>query len=150
MTCLSTGDPHMKTFAGHHCDLMGLGVYTMVELENMRVNTFHCPSTSGWAGASTNVGVALRVGVETVVIIGNTVSVNGQSVDESTNVGGAAISINGGTVDVNVGGLQLVSIKRTRVASRQGTITTCASLHQYSQRMALAPAFVQCEKARAQ
>ena len=58
MTCRSTGDPHITTFGGHTCDLMGLNVFPLVALPGLTAHVFHCPATSGWTGASVNVPLA--------------------------------------------------------------------------------------------
>ena len=61
MHCESHGDPHITTFAHHRYDIMGVGVFPFAELTGFKAQTFHCPATKGWLGASTQVGVAIQV-----------------------------------------------------------------------------------------
>jgi len=97
----------MRTFSGHSCDLMGVGVFPLVALDDLRVHSFHCPATAGWSGASTNVGVALRVGTDTVVLRGTSLVINGQATTSS--VGAINVLTYGSTFEINVGSLKLVS-----------------------------------------
>ena len=74
MVCQCFGDPHCITFSGFACDAMGLGVFPMVDLPNVRVESFHCPVlTGGDIGASTIAGLAMRVGSDTIVVRGDNV-----------------------------------------------------------------------------
>ena len=78
MLCQSYGDPHVRSWVGHTYDLMGVGVFPLVELGGVRVQSFHCPAISGWSSrVSSNVGVALQSGSDTVTILGESVKVNG-------------------------------------------------------------------------
>ena len=73
MVCSSIGDPHINTFSGFHCDAMGLGVFPLVELPNVRVHAFHCPVNTGGNhdGASTVAAVAMHAGNSRIVIQGS-------------------------------------------------------------------------------
>ena len=88
MICKSTGDPHVTTFSGHRCNLHGLGVFPLVELPDVKAQTFHCPATRVWNGASTIAGVAIRIGNDVVTIIGGEVSGNGAVLSGSSGVVG--------------------------------------------------------------
>lgn len=74
MSCQCFGDPHCVTFSDFHCDAMGLGVFPMVDLPNVLLQTFHCPVLSGGdIGASTIAGIAMRVGTDTIIVRGDDV-----------------------------------------------------------------------------
>ena len=45
---------------------MGVGVFPLVELPGFRAQTFHCPATRQWIGASTIAGVAVQIGADVV------------------------------------------------------------------------------------
>jgi hypothetical protein len=71
---MSNGDPHMVSFSGKSFDLMGLGVFPLVDLDGLKAQTFHCPVAKGKVvGASSNVGLALSTGTDVLVILGETI-----------------------------------------------------------------------------
>ena len=116
MVCRSHGDPHISTFSGHRCDLMGLGVYPLVELPDLTAQSWHCHATQGWDHASTNVGVAMRAGSDTVTIIGDAVTINGLLMPSGTSRFGGLTLVNDGLGSVRVSadrhGVALRSIRR--------------------------------------
>jgi hypothetical protein len=81
-TCKSWGDPHITSWSGHKCDLMGLGVFPYVEKEGLEVQAWHCPLKRHLdkkeGVISLAVGVAFKVGGTTVNIIGNDLYMNGE------------------------------------------------------------------------
>ena len=94
MTCRSFGDPHITTFGGNKCDLMELGVLPLVELPNMRVQGYHCPTVAG-GPTSGNVAVVLLAGTDLIMVVGSTASVNGQTVAQGTStVGSTSFAVN--------------------------------------------------------
>ena len=127
MTCLSTGDPHIFTFGSYRCDLMGLGVFPLVELPGVKAETFHCPATMGWVGASTNVAVAIsvnrrpvpgeRVGADVVRIVGRDVTLNGMHIPSGvwSNDDVSIVHNGNGHVEVSFAthGVTLLSIKHS-------------------------------------
>ena len=40
---MAYGDPHVRSFSGYECDLMGVGVFWLVSSPQLEVQTFHCP-----------------------------------------------------------------------------------------------------------
>ena len=114
MSCRSTGDPHITTFGGTTFDLMGLDVFPFVALPGLTAQVFHCPATSGWVGASTNVGIALLIEGSTVTIIGADVLVDGTSVPEGTSTSGdISFDVSNGRVGVSSpDGTYVTSIRR--------------------------------------
>merc|ERR1711871_1240745 len=94
MVCSCEGDPHCKSFGGVRCDVMGLGVFPMVDLPHVRVETFHCPvKAGGYPGASTIAAVAMRVRNDTVILRGGDVTVNGESMTKSQCAGNVVLNI---------------------------------------------------------
>jgi len=76
----------MTPFSGVKCDLMGVGVVPLVELNDpcaekaVHVQSYHCPMT--WATVeggqqSVNAGVAIKAGNAKISIVNHTVTVNG-------------------------------------------------------------------------
>jgi len=68
--CNSVGDPHVRTFSGHSCGVMGVGIIPLVDLVGVRVEAYSCGlrSDSGLPG-SLNVGLAVAVGDDRVYIV---------------------------------------------------------------------------------
>ncbi|MDC0526315.1 hypothetical protein OAO87_04855, partial [bacterium] len=119
MLCECFGDPHMRSFSGKMFDLMGVGMYPLIELNGIRAQTYHCPVSSGWEGASSAVAVALQVGEDRVVVKGNKAKINGQDSkldgDGDMTVGNVQISIKfHREVEVHLGGVRLLS-KRVKI-----------------------------------
>jgi len=86
MHCATIGDPHVTSFSGLKCDLMGVGVFPLVELNDpcatkaVHVQSFHCPmiwATPESGQQSVNAGVAIKAGNASVSIIKSVVTVNG-------------------------------------------------------------------------
>ena len=98
MVCTSTGDPHITTFSGHHCDLMGLGVFPLVQMGELVAQVYHCPASSN-PSVSLNVGAALRFGRDVVNIAGTRAYVNGVEVSSgvTTTFGGGHALVHGGS-----------------------------------------------------
>ena len=107
MVCWSTGDPHVTSFAGYKFDLMGVGVFPLFEMAEVRAQTFHCPTAFGSVDVSTNAAVALQVGGDTVVVRGQTVKLNGELQTASTTSGKVSLSIGGEHVDELAAALHL-------------------------------------------
>jgi hypothetical protein len=99
MWCTILGDPHVTPFGGGVCSFVGLGVYPLMHfgtglsssisgsiagvaalgaLGLANVESYHCAgnSTTGFNGSSV-VGLAMRIGGDTVVVHPDGVSVNG-------------------------------------------------------------------------
>ena len=83
--CGSVGDPHVSTFSGHSCDLQGRGIFTIVSVPGFTVQSYHCPATRGWIGASTNVATAASDGLNVVAVVGKEVYHNGKKIPYGTN-----------------------------------------------------------------
>ena len=114
MTCRSFGDPHITTFAGNKCDLMSLGVLPLVELPGMRVQAFHCATQVGGPTAG-NAGVVLLAGSDLIMVVGSTVSINGQSVAQGISTVGSTtfeVKANGAVLVRLQDGSSLTSIRR--------------------------------------
>jgi hypothetical protein len=104
MKCSIHGDPHISTFEGTRCDLYGLGLFPLVSLPGFVAQGFHCPpplQEKGDTGAFQNLkpsflaGTALKIGKDTVTLVGHTVMANGQTVDDGkTTAGDLTIDIN--------------------------------------------------------
>lgn len=88
MTCSSTGDPHVHTFGGHDCDLVGpADIFTLVDLPGFHVQAFNCPAMNGNQAVGSNAGVAARLGSDIVSIVGQTVKVNGVTITAPAQLG---------------------------------------------------------------
>ena len=92
---------------------MSLGVLPLVELPGMRVQAFHCPTQVGGPTAG-NAGVVLLAGSDLIMVVGMTVSINGQTVAQTSTVGSTSFTVNAnGHIVVRLqDGSSLKSIRR--------------------------------------
>lgn len=113
-TCVSKGDPHLKTFAGTKYDFMATGTYQLLKAAttcgcDVEIQTFLFANPAK-PSASYNVAVAMQAGTTTFVVSGVSATV---SVYESGTLTG---SYNADTTSnvVTVSGLSLTPFTKTK------------------------------------
>lgn len=103
---------------------MGPGVVQLLEADSISVQSFHCP-LSPTTLSSANVGVAVRIGNDTVTILNDTVLLNGRHVNESFAVEELALDMDMDSwtwISLTVGGLKLVSRRAELIQGPSGDL----------------------------
>lgn len=125
MQCNVYGDPHVKSWTGARCDLYGLGVFPMISLPGFEVQTMFCPPPRQRIETLTEVkykkmkasmiaGTAVRIGNDTLTIIGDEMIGNNVPIEITTRGTGSS--------DVTVGALTVHAYRNPSKGNTQAKI----------------------------